>query len=134
MGMRMKIGLVVLVALVVVLGACGSDDDGEPVQTGDATTDASDAAASPTELPDRAPDAAGTLLVLDGGGFQLETDDSYFRDASLTVSDSTVIVDAADQPLTADDLTDGTEVEVWTDTCAESFPVQCTVVALRAIT
>jgi hypothetical protein len=132
--MRTKIGSVVLAALVVVLGACGSDDDNEPVQTGDGTTDASDAAASPGELPDRAPDAAGTLLVLDGGGFQLETDDSYFQDASLSFNDDSVLVDAADQPITTSDLTDGTDVEVWTDACAESFPVQCTVEALRAIT
>jgi hypothetical protein len=83
-------------------------------------------------IPDRAPDVTG---VVDGAGTPggpalADPSDDYFAGMALAPDDAVVVRGGADGALAA--LRDGEAVEVWIDwPCQESFPVQCTVVALR---
>jgi hypothetical protein len=72
-------------------------------------------------------DVVGTVLVEEEPGVQSG------RKISFTVTTSTVLLGADDAPLGEfDDLAEGQGVEAWsTGMCAESYPEQCTAVAIR---
>jgi hypothetical protein len=95
-------------------------------------------------FPDTAPDARGTLApyeydpVSSAGPdtvvFHLTVEEdaySYFQDAVLNIDDHTVIGDQSGVTLNKGDLSAGLWVEVWTDSCRESYPVQCDVTHIR---
>jgi hypothetical protein len=84
------------------------------------------------EPPDRDPDVTGTIgregttLVL------AEPSDPYYDGMGILRGDPDVF--RGDQSIEAADLLDSEVVEVWIEGgCAESYPVQCEVVAVRAI-
>ena len=83
--------------------------------------------------PDRTPDVTGRVDGVDRGPGPVLSDasDPYFEGMWLLRADP-LIVDAAGTPLDPAALRAGRTVEVWIEgACAESFPVQCDVVALR---
>lgn len=55
----------------------------------------------------------------------------YFFDAQITVGSETEVTDPNGALLVPTDISEGDVVEVWTDTCAESYPVQCRATAVR---
>ena len=82
--------------------------------------------------PDRAPDVVG-VVVDDGSGPTLgEPSDEYYEGMSLS-SEEAVVLDAAGERIELAQVVDGDAIEVWIegDFCAESFPVQCRLAALR---
>ncbi|MBZ2197404.1 hypothetical protein [Occultella gossypii] len=90
------------------------------------------ACSGPGGPPDRDPDVTGTVgsegttLVL------AAPSDPYYEGMDLLRGDPGVL--RGDQPIEAAELVDGEDVEVWIEGgCAESFPVQCQVVTVRAI-
>lgn len=84
-------------------------------------------------VPDREPDVTG-VIELSGTSSAptlAEPSDLYFDQMSLLRGDP-VLVDHAGAEVPYGDLADGDPIDVWIDgPCAESFPVQCTVTALR---
>lgn len=91
-------------------------------------------------FPDRDSDARGALalssLTLPSGDghddtvqvFTLVVDEGkypYYWNATLYFSDDTVVGTHMGEVLALDDLVPGLWVEVWTDACQESYPVQC---------
>lgn len=90
------------------------------------------------ELPAEEPDAVGIAKAVVPSGEDTVSfilagyaDGEYFHDASVTVGPETVVGDADGRPIDPMALKSGTEVSVWVDVCAESYPVQCTATALR---
>lgn len=85
-------------------------------------------------VPDRAPVVTGVVGVAEGGGDPVlrEASDAYYEGMSLLRGDPVVVRDEVQVAPT--ELRDGTTVEVWTaDACAESYPVQCDVEAIRVV-
>jgi hypothetical protein len=85
-----------------------------------------------TVVPGRAPDVTGMVSEAgsSGGPVLADPSDDYFEGMSLVRGDPVVARDNAEASIS--DLRDGEAVEVWIEgVCAESFPVQCTVVAVR---
>jgi hypothetical protein len=85
-----------------------------------------------TVVPGRAPDVTGMVSEAGSpaGPVLADPSDDYFEGMSLVRGDP-VVVRGGEEVVVAD-LRDGDAVEVWIgDGCAESFPVQCTVVAVR---
>jgi hypothetical protein len=95
-------------------------------------------------FPGTAPDARGALAPYeydpassvgpDTVVFHLTVEEdaySYFRDAVLNIDDHTVVGDQSGATLSKGDLSEGLWVEVWTDSCRESYPVQCDVTHIR---
>lgn len=83
--------------------------------------------------PDREPDVTGVVALVGTPSAPVLTEpsDAYFEGMSLLRGDP-VLVDGEGRPVPYDQLQDGDAIEVWTDgPCAESFPVQCPVTALR---
>ncbi|WP_084038240.1 hypothetical protein [Demequina sp. NBRC 110053] len=86
-------------------------------------------------IPDREPDAVGTVAgVLPGDEatgliFLPDTGYEYFDQTAFTLIDSTPLEGAE----TRHDVAEGAHIQVWTDACAESFPVQCDVVAVQVL-
>ncbi len=87
-------------------------------------------------IPDRDADATGTVASISTAGgvahFTLTTGEQgdYFWDATITVM-AEDLVDSSGKALDPSELKDGDAVSVWTDVCAESYPVQCSAVAVR---
>jgi hypothetical protein len=123
-----------LLTLALLASACGSDDDaiGEPPDgTG-------------AEVPDRVPDLTGTVTVVtpldppsddDAGviGTILVEGDlapEQGRKISYTVTTDTEITGTGVGVFT--DLVEGQTADTWaTGPCAESYPEQCTLEAIR---
>lgn len=85
-------------------------------------------------LPDRQPDVTGVVAGTDqpAGPVLTEPSDSYFERMSLVRGDPVLVKSSAGESVPFSELEDGDEVEVWIDgACAESYPVQCGIVALR---
>lgn len=85
-------------------------------------------------LPDRAPDVTGTVQVAQGSPEPVLVDasDAYYEGMGLLRGDPAVVRGGAEVPPA--ELRDGTLVEVWTgDACAESYPVQCDIEAVRIL-
>lgn len=84
-------------------------------------------------VPDRDSDVTGVVAGADepGGPVLAEPSDGYFEGMGLLRGDP-VVADADGREVPVSELDDGDAVEVWIDgACAESFPVQCDVTALR---
>lgn len=86
-------------------------------------------------VPDREPDAVGTVSQIIGDErvtgllFAPEAGYEYFDQTVFTVEDSTTLEGVASRT----EIGAGDAIEVWTGPCAESFPVQCDVVAVRVL-
>ncbi len=131
----LRAGVVGVVLLVVIAGTgCGDDDRGaSSPATGPVASVAPTSPAGDVDLPDREADVAG--LVGTGDQYPaplhlVEPTDDYYLGMGLLRGDP--IVRGADgTPMSPSELEEGDEVAVWIDGgCAESFPVQCDVVAL----
>lgn len=87
----------------------------------------------PTGAPDRPADVTGVVAQSQAGEFVLAApSNEYYDGMALLRGDPVVISDGDDQPIAASELVGGDGVEVWiSDGCAESFPVQCNIAALR---
>ncbi len=108
--MRRRAGLIVLAVAAVVLAVAGCG--GSPV-------------------PDRDPDVTGVVARSASGAILTEPSDPYFDQMSLLRGDP-VLIDQDGDEVPYGELAEGDAIEVWIDgACAESFPVQCTVTALR---
>ena len=86
-------------------------------------------------VPERPPDVTGVVAgTADAGGPVLtEPSDDYFEGMSLLRGDPVLVGDDG-VVVPVEDLADGDRIEVWVGpACAESFPVQCDVVALRVL-
>ncbi|WP_144016056.1 hypothetical protein [Demequina sp. NBRC 110052] len=88
-------------------------------------------------LPSRQPDAVGTVgevSTSDGVtvlSFVPDAGYEYFLGTLFWVDDSVEVIGPEGVSVDASEIVLGAEVEVWTEACAESFPVQCDVVAVR---
>lgn len=114
--MNTRIGGLVLVAVAVMTAlGCASDS------------------ASDTEVPDREPDATG--VVAQPTRSLADSSDGYYEGMGLSRNDGEPLVVGPDgDVLSVTDLADGDEIAVWVEGgCAESYPVQCDVVAIRII-
>ncbi|KON74182.1 hypothetical protein ACIOWF_12700 [Cellulosimicrobium cellulans] len=100
-----------------------------PLLAGCATADDSAGAAAP---PDRPADVDGTVDRDEGAPRLVDASDPYYEGMSL-LSASTVVLDADGERVDGAALVDGDAVEVWAEVCAESYPVQCQVVAVRVV-
>ena len=84
-------------------------------------------------VPDREPEVTGVVSFTGTPPIPVLTEpsDPYFDRMSLLRGDP-VLVDGDGREVPYDQLADGDAIEVWTDGgCAESYPVQCPVTALR---
>jgi len=118
--------LVVLVVATLALGSgCGDDE----VEAGD-TTSTSEPTPTTGTVPARSPDATGVVRADDAGDPVLvEASDPYFEGMGLLRGEPTIIDATTGEVLT---LEDGDEVAVWTEgACAESYPVQCGILAIQ---
>ncbi|MFS0703448.1 hypothetical protein AB6N23_02890 [Cellulomonas sp. 179-A 9B4 NHS] len=90
------------------------------------------ACSAPADVPERDPDVTGTVaLGADGGPVLVDASDRSYEGIRLLQDDPAVL--RGDEAVDAADLTDGDRVEVWlAGGCAESWPPQCDVVAVRA--
>lgn len=131
----LRAGVVGFTLLVVIAGAgCGDDDRGvSSTATGPVVSVAPTPPAGGGELPEREADVTG--LVGTGDEYPapphlLEPTDDYYLGMGLLRGDP--IVRGADgTPMSPSELEEGDQVAVWIDGgCAESFPVQCDIVAL----
>jgi hypothetical protein len=89
-------------------------------------------------LPESEPDAVGIAKAVvptgeDTVNFILAgyADGEYFHEASITVGPETAVADAQGRPIDPMALMSGTQVSVWVEACAESYPVQCVATAMR---
>lgn len=88
-------------------------------------------------LPSRQPDAVGTVgevSTSDGVtvlSFVPDAGYEYFLGTLFWVEDSVNVVGPDGDETAASEIPLGARAEVWTEECAESFPVQCDVVAVR---
>jgi hypothetical protein len=125
---------VAAVAAVALVG-CGGDDP-----AGTATTEPPVSVPASSDgmgqFPDRDADVTGVVGTDDAYPAQphlVEPSDDYYLGMSLLRGEP-FVVDADGTVLSASELDDGDEVAVWTgDACAESFPVQCDIVAIEVI-
>jgi len=137
----------VVVLVVLALGgltACG--DDGDPVSVGGTPDDS-----LPTEpeepgdpddpvasLPEDDATVEGVIVSGDAGPELTDVtsasanDAAYYAGAILSFSDSGTFVDADGESISTGDVYDQ-PAEIWLGPCAESFPVQCEVLALRLL-
>ena len=113
-----------LVVGVILVGGCGDDGD-ESVAPSDAGE----------TFPARAPDVTGRIEVEEGTVRLIEPSDVYFEGMTLVsdrVDDAVLVADEAGDPLDIAEIDDGMLVDVWVGGgCAESYPVQCAIEALR---
>ncbi len=133
--MSIRTGGLVLAALVALAAVgCGSDDT-DGASTADTTT--VDSVGGGDELPDREPDVTGVVAIGVGDAESTrslaEPSDAYYDAMALAGRDGEPLVVGSDgSVLSAGDLDDGDEIAVWIEGgCAESFPVQCDVIAIR---
>ncbi|MDE0573856.1 hypothetical protein ON058_10585 [Demequina sp. B12] len=100
------------VALMVALASCAADA-GEP----------------PQETPAAVGTVASVVLGSETVSLKFTPDEGYeyFDGTTFVVDDTVPVTGAVDN---AHVISAGDRIEVWTDTCAESFPVQCVVTAI----
>lgn len=90
-----------------------------------------------TVLPSRQPDAVGTVGEVGSSqagtvlSFVPDAGYEYFQGTLFVIDDSVTVVGPEGAATEGSDIPIGARVDVWTDLCAESFPVQCDVVAVR---
>jgi|GEM_PF-4244961 len=122
--------LVVAVASVAVLAGAGCGDD--EVDTGGATTGVP--SASTETIPARTPDVTGVVARPEpaSGPAIIDASDDYFEGMGLLLGDPVIVDEATGEALSPTELEDGAVVAVWIEgPCAESYPVQCTVIAIQ---
>ncbi|MCB7136972.1 hypothetical protein [Cellulosimicrobium marinum] len=86
-----------------------------------------------TGVPDREPTVTGVAESSGEGAVLVEPSDPYYERMSLDLGD-TLLVDRDGAALDPADVVTGDAVEVWVgEVCAESFPVQCDVEAVRVL-
>lgn len=84
--------------------------------------------------PDRAPDAVGTAAAVESSGgvtqvlFEHDPGYEYFEGTTFVLNDK---VDVGGKVTDASAVEVGDRVVAWTGVCAESFPVQCQVDAVK---
>lgn len=108
---RPRPALIGLAVLAAATAGCGTTDD----------------------LPDRPPDVTGRVSLADepGSATLADPSDPYYEGMDLLRGDPLIRSDDG-AAVPSEELEDGDEVEVWIGgPCAESFPVQCEVAALR---
>jgi hypothetical protein len=155
MGMRTSTAatLALVVAMAIVgLAGCSDGDSGEDetVSAGVSASDDSVAPEDPGEpgepeepgdllaLPDAEPTVRGVIVSGDAGPELTDAegtdanDDDYYAGAILSLGEGGLVVDAEGEEVGFSDVFDQ-PVELWLDACAESYPVQCTVLAARAV-
>jgi hypothetical protein len=151
MGMRTKTAaMVVLVLALAIAGltGCTDDDEDDTVAVGGGgTTDASDPGsdqgqgAGPGDqlaLPEEEPTVRGVIISGDAGPELTEVeaaslnDDAYYAGAILSFGESVPILDARGEATSLDEVFDQ-PVDLWLDACAESYPVQCGVIAVQLV-
>ncbi|MDN4482588.1 hypothetical protein [Demequina lignilytica] len=88
--------------------------------------------ASETDVRDtREPDAVGTVVSVEAGAgtfdveFAPDAGYEYFDGTTFAFAEGGALESATGEALTASDLAVGDHLEVWVESCAESFPVQC---------
>ena len=92
------------------------------------------ACASGFNPPDRAPDAVGSAASVETSDgvtsvlFEHDPSYEYFEGTTFVLDDQ---VDVGGKVTRASDIEVGARVVVWTGPCAESFPVQCQVEAVK---
>ena len=129
---RTSHALSVLVVLSTVL-ASGCSGTAEPAPDSPTAT-----APAPDGTPATAPDptVTGTVAIDDAGSpVVVDTSDDYYDRMSLVAGGPDVRSSAGD-PIALADLRDGDRVAVQIDEaagCAESSPVQCTVLAVQVL-
>ena len=121
-----------VLATLLTMSSCAGDDSqsSPPSTTAGVTTEPTSA-----PLPNREPDATGTLTIgVEEVQLSLISGDDRFANVKMHRLESATLVDADGEPFAAVDLQDGDAVEVWLDPgCAESLPLQCTVEAMRLL-
>ncbi len=128
--------VLVAVAALAVVG-CGSDDTEGPSTADTVNTTPVNSVGGGDELPDREPDVTGVVAVGVGdaqpGRSLAEPSDAYYEGMALAGRDGEPLVVGPDgSALSVTDLADGDEIAVWIEGgCAESYPVQCDVIAIR---
>lgn len=128
------VGAALLVAITASGAGCGDDDRGaSSPATGPVASVAPTSPVRGGELPDREADVMG--FVGTGGEYPApphlaKATNDYYLGMGLLRGDP--IVRGADgTPMSPSELEEGDEVAVWIDGgCAESFPVQCDIVAV----
>jgi hypothetical protein len=134
--MRRAVVLVVATMCCLLVGSCGDDgDEGAPSSDGDTPAETVGDDAADGAVPTRAPEVTGRLAVDDEVVRLAEPSDIYFTEMILVSSqrdDEVLVVDEGGERLAVEDLDDGMLVDVWVGgACAESYPVQCDIEALR---
>lgn len=130
-----------VIASVLVIGVvagCGSDASSDST-SGSTAPPPSSATAPPSTptIPDRPPDVTGRVAYDTGYPADMpnlfDPSDSYFDGMSL-MDGGTVVHDEHGREIAITEFGDGDVVAVWTDgMCAESFPVQCGIVAIEIL-
>jgi hypothetical protein len=137
--MRSVKAVAALVTLALLVSACGSDDDG-------AVDEAPDGGG--VEVPDRVPDLTGTITVVTPLAPEADDDAGVVgtilvegdlapeqgRKISYTVTTDTLVTGTSDGEGVGAfaDLAEGQTADTWaTGPCAESYPEQCTLEAIR---
>ena len=87
-------------------------------------------------VPGRAPEAVGTAMQVTVSGettsvlFAPELGYEYFEGTTFVLDADVVVTGAVAD---AADIVAGDRLNVWTQECAESYPVQCTVEAVEVL-
>ncbi|MFP5255498.1 MAG: hypothetical protein ACLGI8_06565 [Acidimicrobiia bacterium] len=116
--------VLLLGAVLLVGAACGNDE----VSTG-ATTSTPSSVVTTGTIPARTPDVTGTVQLSGSDPVLVGASDPYFEGMALLRGEPTIIDATTGEVLT---LEDGDEVAVWTEgVCAESYPVQCGILAIQ---
>lgn len=85
-------------------------------------------------VPGRAPDAVGDVVAVDYREsvvevqFDHDPGYEYFEGTTFMLGEDVTITGAVDHAV---QIRPDDRIGVWVDACAESFPVQCTVVAVE---
>lgn len=88
----------------------------------------------PFNPPDRLSDAYGTAAAVETSGgvtevlFEPDAGDEYFEGTTFVLDDQ---VRVGGKVSDASAIEVGDRIDVWTNECAESFPVQCQVEAVK---
>lgn len=122
--------LVVAVASIALLAGAGCGDD--EVETGGTTSEVPSASAE--TVPAREPDVTGVVARPEPAADPAlaEASDPYFEGMGLLRGDPVIVDEGTGGVRAASALEDGDAVAVWIEgPCAESYPVQCAVVAIE---
>lgn len=87
-------------------------------------------------VPSRAPDVTGVVAASgpQDGATLAEASDGYYEGMSLLQGDPVLVRGANGERIDPAELEPGDDVEVWVGgACAESFPVQCDIEAVRVL-